>query len=155
MAATKATLDQGYSAIQYHAEQPSVNSLSESEQNESDDDAQDYTDVAEADRNILQEEEEREKLLSTGDTYEKGQSFLTTGSRNGRGHDAGLQDSKKRPERSRKKRRRQLKRHGSNELMYEMEKGGLKDDTSSHSSSSSLELDRLNSEQYRVSKVSE
>lgn len=87
------------------------------------------------DRELLREEEEREKLLSTGkqdDGWSADLSIQPRSEREGR----KLRRSKK--NRAGKKDRHNEKK----ELMYEMEEGGLKDDASSQSSSSSLDLDR-------------
>lgn len=119
-------------------------SRSESE-DESTEGPHEVSGVREKDRELLQEEEEREKLLSAKTQDDGGStdlSILPRSEREGR----KLRRSKK--NRAGKKDRRDEKR----ELMYEMEEGGLKDDASSQSSSSSLDLDRTRFKQP-ISKV--
>ena len=111
--------------------------------------------VAESDRLVLQEEEERERLLGIDHGYEKPKGFSNTGSRDGKGARNGPQDPRKQLGRLKKNRkaRRTGKRHEKGELLYEMEEGGLRDNISSHSSSSSLELERLKGEPSRTLRV--
>lgn len=99
-----------------------------------------FSGVRRKDRELLREEEEREKLLGT-----EGQD--------GRSGVPGTQSRDKREGR-RKLRRSKKSRVGrkprpdeKSELMHEMEEGGLKDDASSQSSSSSLDLDGMRLEQ--------
>lgn len=155
MAATEAKSGQYYSTIEKQVDLPSADCQSDSEEDESDDDLHSFSGVAESDMNILQEEEEREKLLSTGNVYEREQGLFTADSRTGRGPEVGVRESRPRLEHARRKRRRQKGGQGSEEAIYEMEKGRLKDDTSSRSSSSSSELDRINLERSRGTRVGE
>lgn len=101
----------------------------------------DFSGVRGSDRELLREEEEREKLLSTG-KHDGGRSgVLGTPSHSEREVRRKLRRSKK--SRAREKARSDEK----SKLMYKMEEGGLKDDGSSQSSSSSLDLDRMKPEQ--------
>lgn len=155
MAAIEADSGQHYLNTEKHADVPSADSQSDPEENESDDDLHSFQGVAESDRRILQEEEEREKLLSAGNNSQRQQGLHTEDSRNRRGPRFGARESGQRSKYARRKRRRQTEGQGIEEEIYEMEKGGLKDDMSSRSSSSSSELDRINYEQSRVNRVSE
>lgn len=140
---------QEYSAI---AGRPSANSLSDSEDNDSNNDAQDFASVSPTDRNVLQEEEERETLLSTRNPHTT-QQALPSSTRHGKSSGAALPRLRQKAEEERTKGKRRKKRHGRKELLYEMEKGGWKDDLSSRSSPSSLELDRLDFEPSRSAQV--
>ena len=89
---------------------------------EGDDSDNEMADPTECDREILSEEEEREKLLRKHSSY--GELKRT--------------DNRLRGVRKRKKRQGGEKA----ELIFEMEEGGLRDDSSSQSRSSSLEQER-------------
>lgn len=111
----------GAEAQQQHSEDRLIGSLEErldSEDHESDDEMADPT---EHDREILSEEEEREKLL--GKLPSRGELKRTGNSSRGV--------------------RKRKKRQGAEkaELISEMEEGGLGNDTSSQSGSSSPELE--------------
>lgn len=120
-------------------------------------DARNSTEVADHDREILVEEEEREKLLANGgrqnDPAPRG--FFTRKQEKESPSQTDIKESRRKARRSRK--RRKHGRHGSHdeegELMFEMEEGGPTDDTSSHASSSSAELDKLNRPRSSISKV--
>lgn len=88
---------------------------------ESDDETDDLTSLTDRDRDILFEEDEREKLLSK--LPSQGELKRT--------------DHRLRGVRKRKKHNG----HERAELIYEMEEGSLRDDSSSQSESSSLELE--------------
>ncbi|KAL8933132.1 MAG: hypothetical protein Q9216_006509 [Gyalolechia sp. 2 TL-2023] len=103
------------------------------------------TEVADHDRQVLFEEEEREELL-TEKRLKGNRSFF---SRIG-GSEVGSQDhaGKIRHPRVHKARKRKGVR-GTEEmgdLLYEMEEGGPKEETSSQASSSSIELDKYQTE---------
>ncbi|KAI4175267.1 MAG: hypothetical protein LQ343_001803 [Gyalolechia ehrenbergii] len=103
------------------------------------------TELADHDRQVLFEEEEREELLT--ETRSKGnRSFF---SRKG-GSQARSRDDVGRVTRPRvhKGRKRKADRgiEETGELLYEMEEGGPKEETSSQASSSSIELDKYKSE---------
>lgn len=115
--------------------------------------ARNSAEIAEHDREILNEEEEREKLLAGESTGDASTGFFS------RRHKVGQADMNKQVSRklrrSRKKRRhaRGGSRDEEGELMYEMEEGGPTSETSSLASSSSTELDKLNLKQSSMSKV--
>ncbi|KAL8725275.1 MAG: hypothetical protein Q9181_006475 [Wetmoreana brouardii] len=95
------------------------------------------TELAEHDRQLLLEEEEREELLS--EKHPKGQRSFLSRNGNNQGQDQGRRST---PQRSHKARRRKHVEatDEAGELLYEMEEGDAKDDTSSEASSSSIEL---------------
>ena len=115
--------------------------------------ARNSVEVAEHDHEILDEEEEREKLLAGESTRDAPRSFF------GRGHKGGQANMIKqasrglRQSRKRRKHARGGSRDEEGELMYEMEEGGPTSETSSLASSSSTELDKLNFKQSSTSKV--
>ena len=97
------------------------------------------------DHGILAEEEEREKLLTGGDPQDAPRDFFKSSSH-----------INKKIHRPRRRRRKGITRSHDEEgkLMYEMEEGGPRSDTSSQASSSSAELDKLNPARPPMSKVS-
>ena len=115
--------------------------------------SRDSIEVAENDHEILDEEEEREKLLAGEKTKDAPRGFFS------RRHKGGQADVNKQGSRGlrRSRKRRKQARGGSRdeegELMYEMEEGGPRSETSSLASSSSTELDKLNLRQSSMSKV--
>lgn len=100
-----------------------------------------FSGVRGSDRELLQQEEEREKLLSTRKHDDGRSGVLGSPSHSEREARRKLRRTKK--SRARGKARSDEK----SKLMYKMEEGGLKDDASSQSSSSSLDLDRMKPEQ--------
>ena len=102
--------------------------------------AQTSLELAEYDRAVLDEEEEREELLVTQNSGEGLQRIVNGGSSHGSRVRIGRRE--RRHERKATKRRNGGKDDEQGELMYEMEEGGQKDDASSESSCSSSELDR-------------
>ena len=108
--------------------------------------------LAEHDRGVLHEEEEREKLL-TGEA-----SHMSQPERQHPGENAeSSRKERRRRRRLSRKARRQKNRAGNDEedkLMYEMEEGGRGDDTSSQSSFSSIDLDKRNFDNMSMSRVS-
>ena len=115
--------------------------------------ARNSVEVAERDHEILDEEEEREKLLAGENSRDATRGFFS------RRHKGGQADMNKQASRGlrRSKKKRKHARGGSRdeegELMYEMEEGGPTSETSSLASSSSTELDKLNLKQSSMSKV--
>ena len=115
--------------------------------------ARDSVEVAERDYEILDEEEEQEKLLAGENTKGAPAGFF------GRRHKGRQADTNKQASRGLRRSRKKRKhvRGGSHdeegELMYEMEEGGPRSETSSLASSSSTELDKLNLKQSSMSKV--
>lgn len=100
-----------------------------------------FSTVRGKDRELLREEEAREKLLGTEgqDGGRSGISVTQSGNK---------REGRRRLRRSKKSRAgRKPRPDEKSELMHEMEEGGLKDDASSQSSSSSLDLDRMGLEQ--------
>lgn len=114
----------------------STDSQFDTEEDENDYDPKNFSGVKDKDRDLLQQEEEREKLLTSGTQHEN-----RTGTHDGR--------------RSRRKVFRPHKRRPAEKAdpMYEMEEGGFKDDRSSQASSSSLELDTIQVKPISVSNV--
>lgn len=120
-------------------------SLSAHSQSDSEDESAytslEFSGVRGNDRELLREEEEREKLLSTGKQDEGRSGVFGTTSQ-------GEREGRRKLRRSKKNRAGgKARRDEKSELMYDMEEGGLKDDASSQSSSSSLDLDRTKLEQ--------
>lgn len=147
------TLDaeQTSSAEKTHEE---VSPLTSDADFDSDDDtltnqAHDSTGIAQHDRDLLLEEEEREKLLTKEDQQEAQRTFSKPRGLRG-------QRTSERSRHSRKKRRhaRRTSHDEEGELIYEMEEGGPRSDTISQASSSSAELDKLNLTHSSISKVS-
>ena len=103
--------------------------------------------VKDNDRELLREEEERETLLRGASQSHNGIGIFGDVSRDG--------PNGRKSRRSKAGRRSGKVRHRERgELMYKMEEGGLKDDASSHSSSSSLDLNKQKQEQLPMSKAS-
>lgn len=120
-------------------------SLSAHSQSDSEDEdfheLHEFSGVRGDDRELLREEEERENLLSTRKQDEGRSSVLGALSRSERQRRRKLRRSKK------SKARGKVRPGEKSELIFDMEEGGLKDDGSSQSSSSSLDLDRPKLEQ--------
>lgn len=114
----------------------STDSQFDTEEDENDYDPKDFSGLTDNDRELLQQEEEREKLLTPGIQHEDRSS-----AHDGRG--------------SRRKVHRPRKRRPVEKVdpIYEMEEGGFKDDRSSQASSSSLELVRIQAKPRLVSDV--
>ena len=102
------------------------------------------TELAKHDKELLREEEEREKLLTSEGTREARPGFFS------RPKDGLLAKSKvKGTRRTNLSRRKRKSRKSSihdeeGKLMYEMEEGGPRSETSSQASSSSIELNKVN-----------
>lgn len=122
--------------ISTHEDILSTDSQFDTEEDENGYDPKDFSGVTDNDRELLQQEEEREKLLTSGIQHEDRSGF-----HDGRG--------------SRRKVTRPRKRRPVEKVdpMYEMEEGGFKDDRSSQASSSSLELERIQAKPRAVSDV--
>ena len=125
----------------------SVGLQSESSGDESALDLQNFPRVKVEDRELLQEEEERKKLLSPR-TRHNAQSSVAPFSPQDRRRTQRKPSSSK--QNSRRGRRRPYEK---GELMYKLEEGGLRDDASPQSSSSSLDLDRAKNGITSTSKV--
>ena len=118
--------------------------------------ARNSTEVAQHDRQVLNEEEERERLLTGATPRDGPRGFF---GRRRRDEQSGAIQTKEGRRQSRKSRRERIDTDGATrdeqgELMYEMEEGGARDDTSSQASSN-LELDKLDYTIPSDSKVSE
>ena len=118
--------------------------------------ARNSTEIAQRDHALLDEEEEREKLLATR-AIEKAPSkgFFGRRQRDKRPAQIELSEKKqqgRRPHRTRKEKKGSGKDE-EGELLYEMEEGGETYDTSSQASISSAELDKQNTVHSSVSKV--
>lgn len=96
--------------------------------------------LAKYDLAVLEEEEEREKLLVTQSSGEGPLGIIDGG--NNRGSQVRVGRRERRRKRKATKRRIRGRDDEQGELMYEMEEGGQKDEASSESSGSSSELDR-------------
>ena len=120
----------------------------------SDDPIENSSDLAKHDNDILAEEDEREELLTRDrnghGSGDKHKSFWAV--RSDSQEKKSLRREARRSKR-RKSRRTREKNDEEGELMFEMEEGGPKSDTSSQASSSSIELDKTNLERPRKSKV--
>lgn len=114
----------------------SIDSQFDTEEDENDYDPKDFSVVTDNDRELLQQEEEREKLLTSGIQHED-----RSGAHDVRG--------------SRRKVHRPRKRRPIDKVdpMYEMEEGSFKDDGSSQASSSLLELEKIQVKPRSVSDV--
>lgn len=115
----------------------STDSQFDTEQDENEYDPKDFSGVTEHERELLQQDDEWEKLLTSWKQEHEDRS----GVHDGRG-------SRRKVHRPRK--RRPVEKV---DLMYEMEEGGFKDDRSSQASSSSLELERIQAKPRSVSDV--
>lgn len=124
----------------------STHSRSDSE-DESAYETYEFSDVTGNDRELLLEEEEREKLLGTRKQDEGRSRVLGSSSHDEKGDRRKLRRKLRRSRKSRADGK--ARRDEKSELMYEMEEGGLKDDASSQSSSSTLDLDTTKLEQPR------
>lgn len=116
------------------------------------------TELAQHDRGLLDEEEEREKLLAAGGVQPApSKGFFGRRHRDGEPAGTELNKNKRRLRRSHKTRRGKKRgnKDEEGELLYEMEEGGKSYDTSSQASSSSGELDKLNLAHSSMSKVIE
>jgi len=133
----------------YDDDAASLRSASDQESDSEDDEvlqgARSSLEIAEHDRSVLKEEEEREKLLTEGDSAAKGLRRIFSGSHsNGSRVKIGRQERRRQRKQERKaaRRRRKGKNNEEGELMYEMEEGGVHDDVSSASSNDSADVDR-------------
>jgi hypothetical protein len=108
------------------------------------------------DREILDEEEEREKLLTGKSVKEAPKGFFSKRYKDERhGGDLSKQEPRKRRRSRKRKRHVNGSRHDEEgELMYEMEEGGPISYSSSQASESSADLDKLNVARPPMSKVS-
>lgn len=116
------------------------------------------TEIAEHDRGLLDEEEEREKLLAAGGTQKvPSKGFFGRRQKVQKPVEIELNASKRKPRRSHTTRRQKKgsSKDEEGELLYEMEEGGETYDTSSQASSSSAELDKFNLAHSSMSKVNQ
>ena len=118
--------------------------------------ARNSTELAEHDRGLLDEEEERETLLTGGRAQKDSpKGFFGRRQKDTEPSAIELNENKKRSGRARKGKRgkRRNRKDEEGELLYEMEEGGETYDASSQASSSSAELDKLNLSHSSMSKV--
>ena len=118
--------------------------------------ARNSTELAEHDRGLLDEEEERETLLTGGQAQkDRPKGFFGRRQKDKEPSAIELSENKKRVGRARRGKRgkRRNRKDEEGELLYEMEEGGQTYDTSSQASSSSPELDKLNLSHSSMSKV--
>ncbi|KAI9802519.1 MAG: hypothetical protein M1833_001591 [Piccolia ochrophora] len=144
------------SFLSLHQNDDDASSLRSASQQDTDSDddqvlhgAQDSLEISKHDRLVLDEEEEREKLLARDGPNGGLRRIFSAGSREGPRIKIGKKECRRR--RKAKKASTGGKRRASNEKllsgegqMYEMEEGGLKSDSSSVFSDSSADLDRRN-----------
>ena len=111
--------------------------------------------IADHDRGLLDEEEEREKLLTSGEALEDSRGFFSKGRKTERAQNIPKEERRRKSRRSRRKKRGEKanSHDDEGELLYVMEEGGPKDDVSSQASRSSSELDKLDSARSSTSKV--
>lgn len=114
--------------------------LSDSEDDQVTHGAQTSLELAEFDRCVLEEEEDREKLLGSQSCGQGVRAIVKGGNSHGSQVRIGRRERRRR--RKAAKGRKGGKDDEQGELMYEMEEGGRKDDASSESSGSSSELDK-------------
>ena len=129
--------------------------LVDSEESELDNDpvvrgARDSTETANHDREILDEEDERETLLASENKGKVSKGFTGTNGSN------GILPKKVRKDRMTRRRRYtgRASQDGEGKLIFEMEEGGPVSDVSSEASRSSVDIDGLNEQQRPISRVS-
>lgn len=112
--------------------------------------ARDSSEVADHDHEILDEEEERETLLSLNSKAKVAGSIFSTRRSN------GILAEKVRKDRTRRRRKhaRREVTDGEGKSILQMEEGGPASDASSQASGSSGELDSFNGQQHPTSRVS-
>ena len=148
---------------EHRAEEASANSDGEaSSDHESDSEDGQDTDIGYTisksqahDHALLVEEEERENLLAAEVSRNGSKRVFDRGHSDGNKIVIGKGERVKKDGQRRrtKKRKRSRTKDKEGETMYEMEEGGGREDTSSLSSSSSAELDRLRFDHNSTSKV--
>lgn len=109
------------------------------------------TELADHDRQVLLDEEEREEFLTRKRSEGHRSFFAKEKNKHRHGHDQGK--TPQRPHRSRRRKHHNGATDEAGELLYEMEEGGAKDDESSQASSSSAELDNLQLGRSETAKV--
>ncbi|KAM0802327.1 alkaline-phosphatase-like protein [Usnea florida] len=117
--------------------------------------ARNSRELAEHDRGLLDEEEERETLLTGGRAQEDPpKGFFGRRDKDKEPSAIELNEKKKRPGRTRKGKRgkKRNRKDEEGELLYEMEEGRETYDASSQASSSSAELDKLDLSHSSMSK---
>lgn len=118
--------------------------------------ARNSTEIAEHDRGLLDDEEEREMLLTGGRAQKDPlKGFFGRRQKDKEPSAIELNENKKRPGRAQRGKRGKKcnRKDEEGELLYEMEEGGETYDASSQASSSSAELDKLNLSHSSMSKV--
>ncbi|KAI9825292.1 MAG: hypothetical protein M1832_001326 [Thelocarpon impressellum] len=126
----------------------SIRSVSEQDSDTDDDQvlegAQNSLEIAEHDRSVLEQEEEREKLLVAGESPTGLGRIFSGGFSNGSRVKVGKRQRRKEKRREKRRSKRERSRGDGEDgaLMYEMEEGGLRSDDSSVSSDASSDLDR-------------
>lgn len=141
-------------------DESSIRSLSEQDSDSEDDEFiqanHSSLELAQHDRQVLEEEEELEKLLTKSNPAPGLRRIFSP---NDKFDQQSVRIGKKERRRRRREERRvlQRKQHGKSDeegiLLHEMEEGGFKDDTSSTSSTRSSEVDRAELDNYSSSKV--
>lgn len=126
------------SVLSYPESHPDFNGAS----SDSDDERKSFNSIelADHDRQLLLEEDEREELLTT-DPLNGHRSIFGISKNKHMRKDRKQSAPRQRSHKARKRKQGTTNEEG--ELLYKMEAGGVKDDTSSQASSSSTELDKL------------
>ncbi|KAL8714426.1 MAG: hypothetical protein Q9220_001759 [cf. Caloplaca sp. 1 TL-2023] len=103
--------------------------------------------LANHDRQVLLEEEEREDFLTASRSGTSSRSIFGTRQKKFKQQNQARKTTHQRSHKARKR-----KQDEAGELLYEMEAGKVNDDTSSQASSSSTEIDKLGAEKGHLSK---
>ncbi|KAI9819589.1 MAG: ectonucleotide pyrophosphatase phosphodiesterase [Pycnora praestabilis] len=140
----------------YDDDADSIHSVSDQDSDPNDDEvlqgARDSREIARYDRTVLEEEEERDKLLLGGSARAGLRRIFSGGHGNSSSVKIGKREQRKQKRKEKRATMRERKRakkdklmagNGENgELMFEMEEGGLRSDESSESSGASSDIDR-------------
>ena len=132
----------------------SSNAESDFENDSTDQQDRNSTEIAEHDRGLLSEEDEREKLLTAGGARrDPPRGFFGRRQQNEKSVTIDLNKRKARRSHRTQKNKKRSGKDGEGGLLYEMEEGGRTYDSSSQASSSSAELDKTNSTHSSMLKV--
>lgn len=138
----KATLLSRNRMAGHAADEPASDEDTQSLDGEEYDDGRSSAEISPGDRVILEEEEERETLLTGGSVAGPFQR-LFSGDHNGSGQaKLGKREKRRMKKEARRARKRRIRGEDS-ELMYEMEEGGRRSDSDSSLNSSEEDKERL------------